>query len=200
MRASSHTAAPLTATTRRWNIHAGAATTVRTKSGTSTTVLATRLSIVAPAALEAVATVAISHSTESARAALELGDGAVQVEGAEIGPEGGGDEELGVRDLPEQEVGDARLTARPDEQVGVGDAVGVERTADVGFRDVLGLQLARLHLGGERAEGVQQLVATAIVEGHEHGHARVVARLAHDMIQSPAYGSGHAGGTADHTH
>src|SRR5687768_3779862 len=117
MRASSHTAAALTATTRSWNTHAGAATTVRTKSGTSTTVLATRLSIVAPAALEAVATVAISHSPEAARTALELGDGTVEVRGAEVGPERGRDEQLGIRDLPQQEVGDPHLPARPDEEV-----------------------------------------------------------------------------------
>src|SRR5688572_22877001 len=118
MRASSHTAAPLVATTSRWNTQTGTATTTNTKSGTSTTALATRLSIEPAAGAGVAATVPTSDPTESTRTALELRDGAVQVEGAEVRPQRGRDEELGVRDLPEQEIGDPHLPARPDEEVG----------------------------------------------------------------------------------
>src|SRR5215472_16768276 len=45
---------------------------------------------------------------------------------AEVGPEGLRDVDLGVRELPEEEVAHAHLAARPDEEVGIGDALGGE--------------------------------------------------------------------------
>ena len=47
---------------------------------------------------------------------------------AEVGPEAVGDEDLGVGDLPEQEVRDALLARGADDEVGVGHVRGVEAT------------------------------------------------------------------------
>ena len=53
-----------------------------------------------------------------------------QVAAPEIRPQHVGDVDLRVRDLPEQEVADAHLAARADEQVGIGLAGGVEQVAE----------------------------------------------------------------------
>ena len=50
----------------------------------------------------------------------------VQLRLAEVRPERGRHDELGVGDLPEEEVAHAHLAAGPDEEVGVGVLVGVE--------------------------------------------------------------------------
>ena len=61
--------------------------------------------------------------------ALLVGDdGLEQVAAAEVGPERLGDPDLGVGDLPEQEVADAHLAARADQQVGIGLPGRVEQT------------------------------------------------------------------------
>src|ERR1700730_16194518 len=59
---------------------------------------------------------------DAAVAALALLKGEDRLEEmalAEVGPERGGDPDLAVRDLPEQEVGDSHLPARADQQVRV---------------------------------------------------------------------------------
>src|ERR1700721_624659 len=49
-----------------------------------------------------------AEATEAAFAALVGGDGFEEMEAVEVGPEAVGDEDLGVSDLPEEEVGGAR--------------------------------------------------------------------------------------------
>jgi hypothetical protein len=98
------------------------------------------------------------EATEAAVAALVVGDGFDEMQAAEVGPEAVGDEDLGVGDLPEKEVGDALLAGGADEEVGVGHAGGVERAGDGGFvervecagaEDVFNRAAARVGLGGE---------------------------------------------------
>ena len=50
----------------------------------------------------------------------------VQVPAPEVGPQGVGDPDLGIGDLPEQEVGDAQLATGADQQVRIGLAGGVQ--------------------------------------------------------------------------
>ena len=70
-----------------------------------------------------------AEAAEAALAALVVGDGFEQMDAAKVGPEAVGDEDLGVGDLPEQEVGDALLAAGADDEVGVGHVRGVEGAA-----------------------------------------------------------------------
>jgi hypothetical protein len=63
---------------------------------------------------------------EAALAALVVEQGRQQGRLIEIGPEHIGDVQLGVGQLPEQEVADPLLTAGADQQVGIGLAGGVE--------------------------------------------------------------------------
>src|SRR5215470_4332588 len=167
----SHAAAALRATTRSTKTHRGAASTIHTNSGMPTAAVSRRLPKLTdrPGNSSAVTatTPPTSHPTEAPLAAMKVRDRAIQLQRAEIGPQRRRDPQLGVRDLPQEEVRDPHLAARANEQIGIRNPTGVEGAADVGLRDVLGIQLARADLAGEHAKRVEQLVASAIVEG-EH--------------------------------
>ncbi len=75
-----------------------------------------------------------AEAAEAAFAALVGGDGFEEMEAAEVGPEAIGDEDLGVGDLPEEEVGDALLAGGADDEVGVGHVAGVEGAGDAWTR------------------------------------------------------------------
>jgi len=89
-----------------------------------------------------------AEAAEAALAVLVVGNGFEEVEAAEVGPEAVGDEDLGVGDLPEEEVGDALLARGTDDEVGVGHVRGVESRGDVGLVDA-GLDGVIDTLGGE---------------------------------------------------
>src|SRR5262245_26860298 len=101
---------------------------------------------------------------------------------AEVGPERVGHPDLGVGDLPEQEVADAHLAARPDQQIGIGLAGGVE-----GGREPLLVQLLRSDPGGdEPSGGLDDLGAAAVVERDVEQHAAVLRGLLLGRLQLAA--------------
>ena len=55
------------------------------------------------------------------------------MEAAEVGPEAIGDEDLGVGDLPQEEVGDALFARGANDEIGVGHTAGVETLGDFGL-------------------------------------------------------------------
>ena len=57
----------------------------------------------------------------------ELDQRLVQIRGTEVGPERGRKEDLRVRGLPDQEVGEPFVTARPDDDVRIRQAGRVHR-------------------------------------------------------------------------
>src|SRR5687768_10979670 len=59
------------------------------------------------------------HAAVTALARLEVDDGFEEMAAAEVRPEHLGHVDLGVGDLPEQEVRHAQLAAGADEQVGI---------------------------------------------------------------------------------
>src|SRR5215203_3174325 len=61
-----------------------------------------------------------ADAAEAPLTLLEVADGLEQVLTREVGPEHGGEPQLRVRELPEQEVRRAHLAAGPDQQIGVG--------------------------------------------------------------------------------
>src|SRR6266702_3798230 len=105
------------------------------KTGSRTSALPTRFSTAGHqgtrSAKLAEPTVPMSHATEPPRAALEFENRAVERARPEIRPEVGRDPELGVGDLPQEEVGDPHLSARADEEIGIGHVRRVERSAHV---------------------------------------------------------------------
>src|SRR4029079_1033738 len=64
---------------------------------------------------------------------------------AEIRPQRVGDDDLGVRQLPEEEVADALLAAGADEEIGIWHALGGQALRDGVLGDLLRRQLAALH-------------------------------------------------------
>src|SRR5881296_1472214 len=111
-RTSSQSAAALAITTSVLNIQPGALITMSRNTGSSSA-LSRRLSTpdfrgVSSATLVGIAT---SHPTEAPVAALVVGDGAIEVGGPEVRPERRRHPQLGVGDLPQQEVRDAHLAA-----------------------------------------------------------------------------------------
>ena len=97
--------------------------------------------------------------------------GAVQFGGVQVGPEGRGVVVLAVGGLPEEEVADALFAAGADDQVGIRAAFGVEVAPEEGF--------VHLFRGDgvveDAAHGLEDFVASAVVEGDVEGYAGVVA-------------------------
>src|SRR6185312_13045638 len=110
----------------------------------------------------------------AALAALKLDHGAQQVGAAEVGPKHRGDPNLGIGDLPKQEVAEPHFPAGADDQVGIGQRSGIEMALQVAFGD---LQLIETALGAgfvhQRLAGIHQFRAGAIVERQGEAHAGV---------------------------
>ena len=136
-----------------------------------------------------------AESSEAAFALLIVGDGFEEMEAAEVGPEAVGDEDLGVGDLPQEEVGDALLAGGADDEVGVGHVSGIEAGVELRLVDA-GLDGIVDPFGGEHvfdgdaalvgfsdeivdegAGGVDDLGAGTVVEGESEGGAGVFGRL-----------------------
>src|SRR5688572_5777250 len=95
-----------------------------------------------------------------------------EVPAPEVGPQVIGDPDLGVGDLPEQKVTDAHLAARPDQQIGIGLARGVEEA-----REPTLIEIFRLHarLNGA-TRGVDDLSPAAVIERDIEQHAGILRR------------------------
>ena len=120
----------------------------------------------------------LAETTEAAFAALVGGDGFEEMEAVEVGPEAIGDVDLGVGDLPEEEVGDALLAGGTDDEIGVGHVAGIEGAGDSGLvecferpgsEEVVDGAAPGVGLGGEvgedGADGVDDFGAGPVVEG-----------------------------------
>ena len=73
---------------------------------------------------------ALPEAAVAAFALLEIDQRFEQARAGEIGPESFGDVDFGVGDLPEQEIADAHFAAGANQQVGIGQAGGVEMFGD----------------------------------------------------------------------
>src|SRR6266850_1535664 len=109
-----------------------------------------------------------------AAVALLVGDdGFEQMAAAEVGPERLGDPDLGIRDLPQQEVAHAHLAARANQQIGIRLPRRVEEVAEAPLVEIVGVDA-----GGQHAlRRVEDLGAAAVVERDVEQHAGVVLGL-----------------------
>ena len=113
-------------------------------------------------------------------------DGLVKLLGRKVRPEDVGEIKFAVSALPEEEIGDAHLPARPDQQLRVRDAGGIEIAAEGALVDLLRC-LAVLYVRGIAHRGTDDLVPAAVVET-DIGLEAVVARgdlvgLFHELPQ-----------------
>src|SRR5919198_1617459 len=112
-------------------------------------------------------------AAEAAAAARIVLQGGAELRLAEVRPQGVDEDELGVRELPEQEVRDAKLARRPDQQVRIRHV----RLVQAG-RECLLVDLVRFDaVLDEPACGGGQLGAPAVVEGDPELEPLVSGRL-----------------------
>src|SRR5258706_16221691 len=130
-----------------------------------------------------------------AAVALLVGDDRLeQIAAAEIGPERFGDPDLRVRDLPQQEVADAHLAARADQQIRIGLPCRVEELAEAPLVERLGA-----HAGRDRAtRGVDDLRAPTVVQRDIEAHARVARGPVDADLQLALHVGRQLVGAADH--
>ena len=136
-------------------------------------------------------------AAEAPLALLELAYGVEEVGVEEVGPEFGEDDDFGVADLPEEEVGEAHFAAGADEEFGIGVVSGVEVLAEGGGVEGGGVEGAGLGFVAEGADGIEDLFAGAVAEGEDHGEAGVVAGGGDGGVELLAAGVGKLGESAD---
>ena len=136
-----------------------------------------------------------AEATEASFAALVGGDGFKEMETVEVGPETVGDEDLGVGDLPEEEVGDALLAGGTNNQIGIGHVPGVEGARDgglvqgferAGSKEIVDRAATGVSFGGEIGEdgsdSVEDLGTGAVVEREREGGAGVFRGCFHGPL------------------
>src|SRR5690349_2836095 len=112
----------------------------------------------------------LAGAPEAALALLIPDDGRVELPGVEIRPERRREVELGVGELPKEEIADALLSPGADEQVGLGRIVEREMRSEL----VLGVAARRNRPGPHQpAEGLHQIPAAAVVRRDRQGEPRV---------------------------
>src|SRR6185369_17419945 len=164
--------------TSHTNRERGFQTISQTSSGIATTAVASLVR-----STEAFAFGLRAGASEPALAALELAERLEKLQLAEIRPQRLRDVDLRVRELPEEEIADPHLPARPDEEIGIGDTGGAERGGDEVLIDLLGVEVAATHAPRDRPHGVGQLLAPAVAHREDHRHPGVVLRLLDDVAE-----------------
>src|SRR5437867_11655947 len=96
----------------------------------------------------------------AAVALLVRDNGFEEMAPSEIRPERFGDPDLGVRDLPEQEVADAHFTAGANQQIGIRLARRVEQIAEPALVQILGAKA----FGDGATRRIDDFRAAAVVE------------------------------------
>src|SRR5581483_2820347 len=115
-----------------------------------------------------------SSSAEAAPAPRVRRERVAQLAGPELRPQRVDEDELGVRELPEQEVRDSELAGRPDQQVGIRQLGRVEVRGERVLVDLARVD-SRLR---EPASGLDDLGPSAVVERDPELEPVVLRRLA----------------------
>ena len=112
------------------------------------------------------------YATVATLALLEIDQRCKQVGTIEIGPKGFGDEDFGVRNLPEEEIADTHFSAGADEEIGIGKIDGIEMARELflgdGVRTAVAVAFAK-----DGVHGIDDFRAAAVVEGDRENHAAV---------------------------
>ena len=80
--------------------------------------------------------------------------------------------------MPEKEIADAHLTARTDEEIGIGKIGGVEMPSELFFSDRRRIVVAVVAtaLGEDGVHGIDNFGAAAVVQSYRKNHAGVRSR------------------------
>src|SRR5687767_13613403 len=96
-----------------------------------------------------------ARATEPPLAALEVRDCVEELALPEVRPQGVGDVDLRVRDLPEKEIADAHLAARANEQIGVGNSGRPEMRGHERLVDVVGIDFLASYAASDGSHRVR---------------------------------------------
>src|SRR6267378_113524 len=108
---------------------------------------------------------------EAALALAIPSDRRVELLGVEIGPQGRGEIQLGIRELPKQEITDALLASGANEQIRFGRIVEREMRSEL----LLGISLGRQRTAArELQQSLHQIPAAAIVCGNRERKPHIV--------------------------
>ena len=129
---------------------------------------------------------AVGQPAELALAAREGTATLEQVVAAKVGPERRRDPELGVRDLPEQEIADPHLARGADQEVGIAHPVGVEIRGEKRLVHLIRVDAARPHVFGEPPGGVADLGPAAVIDRQAEDHPVVRRRHARPSARTRA--------------
>src|SRR5690606_9927805 len=130
--------------------------------------------------------------------AMILIDRRGEVVGREVGPELVGEDQFTVGRLPEQEIRKPLLAAGPDDQVGIGNADGLQMVGHGLGGDVLHPERASSHLFRNPAAGGHDLVLAAVTERDDKGELAVLARARFGIRDEFDDVGGQLGAIADH--
>src|SRR5207247_1713779 len=108
--------------------------------------------------------IGLFHSAVPSLARLKIDDGLEEMAAAEVGPQNLGDVDLGVGDLPQQEVRHAQLATGANQQVGIVDVRGVKVIGEKLLVDHRIAHLALAKQGHDAIAGVDDLCASAVIE------------------------------------
>ena len=137
----------------------------------------------------------------SSRAADNQESRATRLGAAEIGPQSFGDVQLGIGDLPQQEIADTHFARGSDEEVKIRESGGVESRCDGLFVDVQASQTAlKARVINDGVHGIHQLGAAAVVNGDVQAHTAIarcnfdgVVQLLADLAPGELIHAAHAG-------
>src|SRR3990172_2263078 len=173
-------------------------------SGIAQTANATRLvSSDAARVSRAVAGAAVTSdrdAPETAVAVLVVEDGLVELAPAEVGPEHRRHEELGVRELPEEEIGDPLLAGGPDQEVGVGAVAREELAAEGALVDLVAGEPAGGDILREEPGRAHELGARTIGDEEIQPELRAERRLPDHALHRRGGGGREALQLAEHAH
>src|SRR3954468_138074 len=85
----------------------------------------------------------------------------------EIGPQKIEEQKLSISRLPQQEIGEADLTRRPDQQIELGQIGGLQLARDGGFVNRCGLNLAGGDSRRELARGSRYLRSRPVIQSDD---------------------------------
>lgn len=130
-----------------------------------------------------------SDTAEAAVALRVVGDRGEEIGFGEIRPELGSDVDLGVAELPEEKIGKAEFARGADQEIGVGDVLGVEAFGDEFGRDPGFGQLAFRGVADEGSDGIDEFGSTAVTEGEREGELRISGGGFNGAVQALLTGS-----------
>ena len=124
----------------------------------------------------------------------------MQRRAVEIRPVDRQEDEFGIGRLPQQEIRQPLLAGGADDEVGIGNVRGQQRTGEMLDADGVRVELAGRRLRRQSPRRLDDLLPAAIVEGDDERQPAVAARQLLGLVEQRGDVGGEALAAADHPH